>query len=113
MCTHQGHVNPARGWVRNGSYGASAPISMSSAASLSGPMTGDLVAEASECHPGQPLLKRFIEHGRLVRCELLVTVRAGGVQGLGTLPAELRDTEKPAGAPYPVTYAKLLLAFSR
>ena len=75
-----------------------------------GTMTGDLVAEASERHPGQPLLERFIEHGRLVRREPLAALRARATENLSALPAELRDTEAQAPAPYPVTYSEQLLS---
>ena len=75
-----------------------------------GTMTGDLVAEASERHPGSPLLERFMEQGRLVRREPLAALRARATENLGSLPAALRDVERRAPAPYPVTYSELLLA---
>jgi len=75
-----------------------------------GTMTGDLVAEASERHPGRPLLERFMEHGKLVRREPLAALRARAVDSLGAVPAALRDIETRAPAPYPVTYSELLLA---
>jgi nicotinate phosphoribosyltransferase len=75
-----------------------------------GTMTGDVVAEASERRPGQPLLERFMEQGTLVRREPLAALRARAIDDLRALPAELRDTERTPTAPYPVTYSELLLA---
>ena len=75
-----------------------------------GTMTGDLVSEASERRPGRPLLERFMEQGRLVRRESLAALRTRAINNLGALPAELRDAETRAPAPYPVTYSELLLA---
>lgn len=74
-----------------------------------GIMTGDLVAESSEHHPGQPLLERFMDRGELSRREPLSVLRARARHDLGALPAALRRPEVPTTVPYPVAYSERLL----
>ena len=78
-----------------------------------GTMTGDLVAEASEHHPGRPLLERFMEHGEIARREPLTVLRERALGELEALPARLRQAEEPTGPPYPVTYSAELLRLGR
>jgi nicotinate phosphoribosyltransferase len=73
-----------------------------------GVMVGDLVAEASERHPGRRLLERFVEDGELVRREPLEALQARALRDIGELPAALRRLRPPADAPYPVTLSARL-----
>jgi nicotinate phosphoribosyltransferase len=77
-----------------------------------GVMTGDLVAEYSERHPGRALLERFVDAGELVRRESLATLRTRANDNLGALPAELRQSERTPRVPYPVRYSERLLALT-
>ncbi len=71
-------------------------------------MVGDLVAEMSERHPGQPLLEPYMRGGELVRRESMAAMRARALRNLGLLPTGLRDRGRTPAAPYPVTLSERL-----
>jgi nicotinate phosphoribosyltransferase len=73
-------------------------------------MVGDLVAEASEQHPGQPLLEPYMRAGDLVRREPMATMRARASHSLGALPSGLRGGGRAPAAPYPVTLSQRLMS---
>jgi nicotinate phosphoribosyltransferase len=73
-----------------------------------GLMAGDLVADASEHHPGRPLLERFVEDGELLRHEPLDVLRARALRDLGELPEPLRLARSEPREPYPVTLSTRL-----
>jgi nicotinate phosphoribosyltransferase len=76
---------------------------------VDGTMVGDLIAEASERHPGRPLLEPFMRAGELVRREPLAALRARTVAQLRALPARLRHPERSPELPYPVRVSEQLL----
>ncbi len=78
-----------------------------------GTMIGDVIAEASEHQPGQPLLQRFVDGGQQVRHEPLDALRERASSQLAALPDWLRLRTEPPPRPYPVVYSRELLRLAQ
>ncbi|HJO36535.1 MAG TPA: nicotinate phosphoribosyltransferase [Gammaproteobacteria bacterium] len=76
-----------------------------------GEMTGDVITRADEHHPGRPLLRQVMAHGRIVAPDAvdLATARARAAAELAALPAAQRALA-PAGTSYPVHVSEALQA---